>query len=866
MKRHAIQYVGLLALLAITIVYQVRSLEFHFPEWFPHAEAIYPVLALTPGPRGLTVAWEHSSAAKAGIHDGDILIAANGRSVSGKVAFAHMLEQAHTGEKLRFTMLSPESDGRLSRRTVIYKLDRYRPQVSVLDIFFDVIMPAFCLLLGFWVAAVRPGDGLAWLLLADLLSLATISEPSAEFWGRWLRDFGTVYYQVFCTTWPIWTLLLGIYFPERFPAQRRRRWLSSLKWALIILLGLFVAIGIVAAVGALRNYNSVIPLVRFFAPAQALNVALIYIAVSAFFACTCAKWRMATSRDSRRRLRLLYFGATISFTPLAVLMAISFFHHVPLENYFPSWLFTLAYTMFFLFPLTLAYVIVVHKAMDVRVVIRQGLQYALAKNGIVVLRVIIVGLLILFMILVNVHLKQRRILPLVVIAAGSALIIAIGRLLKRLRAWTDKRFFRDAYNAEIVLSDLGEKVRTIVEPRPLLDTVCKTISDTLHVPNIAVLLRQSAEYKPAYALGYAGNPKIVFPERAATVQQLSESREPARVYLDDRNSWVYRTAGLTEEERKKLAALRAQLLLPLTVKDHLLGFISLGEKRSEEPYTGSDLRLLKSVAAQTGLALENAQLSAAMAQEVAQREKLSRELEIAREVQERLFPQKLPSVAGLDYCGTCRTALGVGGDYFDFLALAGGRLGLAVGDVSGKGIAAALMMASLQASLRSEAARAENDLSGLVSNVNHRVYEASASNRYATFFYAQYDPSSCVLTYVNAGHNPPVIFKPGADGPVVRLEPGGTVIGLLEHACYAQDEVRLDAGDVLVAYTDGITEAMNREDEEWGEERFMAALKAAVGLPAAQIAARIMDAATRFAAGAPQHDDMTLVVLRVVEQ
>jgi phosphoserine phosphatase RsbU/P len=164
--------------------------------------------------------------------------------------------------------------------------------------------------------------------------------------------------------------------------------------------------------------------------------------------------------------------------------------------------------------------------------------------------------------------------------------------------------------------------------------------------------------------------------------------------------------------------------------------------------------------------------------------------------------------------------------------------------------------------LRSEAARAGNDLARVVSNVNHMVYEASSSNRYATFFYAQYDPHSRTLTYVNAGHNPPVILKPDADCPVKRLEAGGTVIGLLEHVAYAQDEIRIDAGDVLVAYTDGITETMNAEDEEWGEERFIAALKAAARLPAADIAARIMDAATQFAAGAPQHDDMTLVVLR----
>ena len=195
---------------------------------------------------------------------------------------------------------------------------------------------------------------------------------------------------------------------------------------------------------------------------------------------------------------------------------------------------------------------------------------------------------------------------------------------------------------------------------------------------------------------------------------LQTNKEPARVYFDDPGSWLYRDPEINEQERAGLADLHAELLLPLSTRDQLLGFISLGPKRSDEPYSGTDVRLLKSVAAQTGLALENARLMSAIADEVAQRERLNREVEIAREVQERLFPQTLPPIAGVEYAGACRPALGVGGDYYDFLALPGGQLGIAIGDVSGKGIAAALMMASLQASSarRSHASAGEPGRSG----------------------------------------------------------------------------------------------------------------------------------------------------------
>src|SRR5215831_6897843 len=183
--------------------------------------------------------------------------------------------------------------------------------------------------------------------------------------------------------------------------------------------------------------------------------------------------------------------------------------------------------------------------------------------------------------------------------------------------------------------------------------------------------------------------------------------------------------------------------------------------------------------AQTALAQEVARLTTAIGRETAQRERLNRELEIAREVQEHLFPQRLPAVPGLDYCGQCRPAREVGGDYYDFLELPDGKFGIAIGDVSGKGVGAALMMASLEASLRALASVVQ-DPADLMGRVNSLVYQASASNRYATLFYAQYHPAMRRLTYVNAGHNPPVVLRNnGGVCQVLRLETGGPVVGLL---------------------------------------------------------------------------------------
>lgn len=389
------------------------------------------------------------------------------------------------------------------------------------------------------------------------------------------------------------------------------------------------------------------------------------------------------------------------------------------------------------------------------------------------------------------------------------------------------------------------------------------ISDALHVSRLAVLLNGSGPYRPACAIGVSNWSEIVFPDNTVTVQRMKREKQPVRLYFDDPESWPY-LSEVSAHEREMLLDLRAELLLPLAIKDELIGFMALGEKRSEAPYSGSDLRLLSSVATQTSLALEVSRLTATVAADVAHRERLNRELEIAREVQERLFPQRLPAAPGLDYCAECHPAREVGGDYYDFLELPEGKLAIAIGDVSGKGIGAALMMASLQASLRAQAPVVRN-LRELIGRVNRMVYEASSVNIYATFFYAEYDPRSRRVMYVNAGHNPPAVLRAStAAWEVLRWETGGPVIGLLPEAQYQEGSFQLQPGDLVVLFTDGISESMNVGDEEWSEDRLMACAQTCGHLNAREALNRIMGEAVAFAAGAPQHDDMTLVVVRVL--
>jgi phosphoserine phosphatase RsbU/P len=864
-QRPVAQYVALAVLFITAIAYEVRFTEYQFPSWFGRPNAAGWPFLVGVSSNDMTIDFLTPEAKGAGLRAGETLVAVNRKPVTGTAVYGEIIAHARADDQLAVTVRS-KGEPANAERTILLTLEERGPQrTPLVAVTLLLVMPVFCLLLGFWVAAARPRDPLAWLLLALMLGFPASINPFAESWGPGLRDFGMIFHVFFAGLLVFWMLLFGIYFPEPFPAGERRRWWDWCKWAFGVPLVLDAVVSVVISVGLMENYAVVRSLAEAWRHTDIAVAVCAYAAMSTFFACLWAKSSMMTSRDGKRRLRLVYGGAFVAFTPLLILEIVGpVVHHTQVEQYFPQWLFLTAYALVFVFPVTLAYVILVHKAMDVRVVIRQGLQYTLARGGILVLRLAI-GLALAYVVYSLVrHVGGGTLSSYIIIAAGVALLFGLRRLSERLVRWTDRRFFRDAYQAEQILADLSEKVRGIVETHSLLETISQRIAASLHVPQVAVLIDGSGPYRPAYAVGYNPAPEVAFSEDAGTVKRLREEREPERVYLDDPNSWVYRAPGVSEDERAKLAALRAELLLPLSVKDKLLGFISLSQKRSEEPYSGTDLRLLKSVAAQAGLALENARLTSAIAEEVAQRERLNREVEIAREVQERLFPQKLPPIAGLDYCGKCRPALGVGGDYYDFLALPGGRLGIALGDVSGKGIAAALMMASLEASLRAEAMRGTDDLAAVVQNVNSLVYEATAENRYATFFYAQYDPSARGLSYVNAGHNPPMLFrKRESRWRIERLDAGGTVIGLLPQFPYRQAALVLEAGDLLVVYTDGVSEAMNPADEEFGEERMIEAVTLSDGLSAAETIEQLMRSADDFASGAAQHDDMTLVVLRV---
>lgn len=278
-------------------------------------------------------------------------------------------------------------------------------------------------------------------------------------------------------------------------------------------------------------------------------------------------------------------------------------------------------------------------------------------------------------------------------------------------------------------------------------------------------------------------------------------------------------------------------------------------------FTEEDAHLLGLAASYSASAIEGQRL-----RKVAESARiLYRELGIAHDVQEKLLPVTLPKIEGLDCAAYCRPAKFVGGDYYDFIESCGDAMAFTLGDVSGKGIAAAVLMASIQASLRAQFVNAPTSLAGMMNSYNKVLYDTSTADKYSTLFCGLIHKEKRTLTYLNAGQTPPLLLRRDAKGPFIEpLKLGGFPVGLMGVASYEDVTIELRSGDVLVCFSDGISEATNANDEIWDEEELEKILLGLKQESADQIIQKFVKAADDFAGEAEQADDMTMVVIRVL--
>jgi sigma-B regulation protein RsbU (phosphoserine phosphatase) len=401
--------------------------------------------------------------------------------------------------------------------------------------------------------------------------------------------------------------------------------------------------------------------------------------------------------------------------------------------------------------------------------------------------------------------------------------------------------------------------------RSALTTLCHRLG-----VESAALLEKGADdaYRTRIAIGSFESIAWAVPVDGFLVNRLAAYPMPLPFdgdELDSVRTWAATSRPERLDEIRQLAASQVRMAVPLRTRTEIMGILLMGPARDHR-YGSAERQVLRSCADQFALMMENARLT----DRVVGQEALRRDLALAAEVQRRLLPSEPPAAAVANFAAISLPARSIGGDYYDFIQVGDQRIGIALADVSGKGVAAALIMSVVQASLRIIASDGDISLPRLAARMNEFLYRTTPGNKYATFFYAQVDADRRQLRYVNAGHNPPYLVRarpnaemPGQEEEMQELTTGGAVVGMLPGMSYEEATVDLCSGDVLLAYTDGVTEAHNPDNVEFGEDRLKALLREVAHLSADDIRARIAAELKEWIKDAEQYDDLTFVVMKV---
>lgn len=296
-------------------------------------------------------------------------------------------------------------------------------------------------------------------------------------------------------------------------------------------------------------------------------------------------------------------------------------------------------------------------------------------------------------------------------------------------------------------------------------------------------------------------------------------------------------------------------LVPMRIQDETKGVFAIGPKISGADFDDADLEFLKTLGNQAMTSLENARLF----EETIEKQRMEEELNLARNMQQGLLPSCLPELKDYEIAGLNIPSREVGGDYYDVIPIAEGIYGIAIADVSGKGAGAALLMANLQASLHALAVGGI-PIEEMVARINNLIYENTAMDKYITFFYGELDSNANTFSFCNAGHNPP--YHVHQNGEAEELMAGGIVLGMMANMMFETAQIQLMPGDRIVMFTDGITEAFDLQDEEFGEARVLALVQESPDLSAENVMEKIVSEVRAYSKGAPQADDITMVVLK----
>lgn len=556
-----------------------------------------------------------------------------------------------------------------------------------------------------------------------------------------------------------------------------------------------------------------------------------------------AKTRSAVMR---RKLRGVVIGTAVALVPIVF---VNIWRQIRPESDF-TWA-PAVYLLAAALPVSFGHAIVRYRLLDVELIIKRSILYTL-------LTAFLAMTYLVFVELVSRLLQQvtgssdipATLLSLFLIA----LLFSPAREL--FQKWVDRTFYREKYEHRKTLHDFSTALTSILDRNVLLRQMTERISTSLHVPKVAVFLRDPAGTGLVLRgeTGLAGlDPACARFDGEDRIPGLLKSR--AEILQVEQMSEVERAEALTEAERARIGELDTALLLPLLSGDEMVGLISLGRKRSGGFYSREDHQLLRTLANHAALAIENSTLH----HNTIEKERLEQELRLAREIQLGFLPSAPPDLPEVELAARNVPCEEIGGDYYDFIITRPYGLGIAIGDATGDGVPAALLMANLQASFRMEATVHTSPADALA-RVNAFTYRQTQDTRFVTFFYGVIDLKTGLFRYANAGHNPPMLVHP--IGTWRYLDDSDLILGVDPGTVYREHALHLSEGDMLVLYTDGVTDEPNANEESFGMKRLEQIVIPNRHLPPADLCERILAEVTEFMGEEPG-DDVTLMVVKL---
>ena len=803
----------------------------------------------------------------AGLQVGDKILELNGQTYSTIEELRAILKW-NLGENNIWLI---ERDNRVLQIPITNVPSGFKRSFSVSG--FPSLLGLCYILIGTLVFLMKPHRRSSWVFFLSTTFFglfAIFINPLGQFSPPWLENFTIVAY---CFT-PAVITHLALSFPQernlllKYPAIQFAPYLISII--------LFVLIRQDARV-------------MYFAPTHWLIIAVSYMAFSLFFFLgSCLQLRLRSkSQIVKLRARMVLLGFAIAASlPLSDLIINAFFNVYLLPNfnyYLPFLLFV---------PAFIGYSIVKHDLFDIDAIIKRTYGYVLTTGA-------IAGIYGLFVLISNLafgsyEFSKSPAFPLIFLLA---IVFLFNPIRDRVQRIIDRVFYRLEYNYQETVQHISESMRTLLSLDEIGKNIMATALGTMFIDSGSVMLRKkdTNEYRcfiqageTDKAIRNAGTDPYV-----STGEDRQETEEPAKATSEKKAEQVPPELALPADEPfiRKVAELKkeviiddiqedpffedqrescenvfaqldATLIVPLIYEDRLTGLISLGRKRSGKFYRREDINLLNILANQGAVAIENAQ----MVEEVVEKERMEEELNIARDLQVSMLPAETPQIKGFEIAAFSDSAREVGGDFYDFIDMGADKAGMLIGDVTGKSVSGALVMSSSRSIFRMLSEEALTVAESMI-RANRRLKKDVTTGMFVALLYAVFDSRDKTLTLCSAGQTQPVHVS-AQTGEAVLVETKGDTfpLGILEDAAYEDTQLSLVPGDKVILYTDGIVEAMNADKEIFGFDRLLEIAKDSQAMTAGALLDEVKIKVTEFAGSAPQHDDITVIVVSVLEE